>query len=200
MKTRTMNLGLAGMVIAILAALPATAALAKDRDDDRGGREAAHRNDDRDRDRDRGGDRGRDWGREGWHGGVVIGIDPRPRVVERWVPGHYETRIEHVLVDDGHYMTQTAQVLAAPGRYEDRYIPAVTRTWRDRYGRQHVEIVSPARVERVWMAPLYETRATQVWCPPRYEDRSTSVWVPGYTVADATPRRTGFSISGIFGW
>lgn len=82
------------------------------------------------------------------HGGgsVVVG--------GRWVPGHYETRIETV-------------------------------------------VVSPARVEKVWVEPVLESRVRNgkevlvevspgyfkyVECPARVETREVRTWVPGYYV------------------
>lgn len=88
----------------------------------------------------------------------------------RWVEGHYVTREERVMV--------------SPGHYEERHIPAVYETRYDHCGEPYRVLVHPARCERVW-------------CPPRYETRVTRVWVPGCweeaPVYHAAPRRdSGF--------
>ncbi|MBN1256508.1 MAG: hypothetical protein JXA52_02245 [Planctomycetes bacterium] len=71
-----------------------------------------------------------------------------------WIPGHYETRIEQVLVE--------------PGHYETIVIPAKYVTYYDRERRRQSVIVEASRKERVWVEPVYEPRAVQVWVPGYY--------------------------------
>ncbi len=181
MKAKTNQLGMLAIVMGALVALPAASAWAGDRDD-HGDRDGRH-------------------GRPDGHGGfsVQFGLG-RPGVVQRWVPGHYVTRIERVLVEEGHYETRTEQVLVAAGRWEDRCVPAVVETHRDYRGRVYTIVVAPARTERVWVPPVYETRVTRVWCPPRYEDREVRVWVAGCYVAEPVRERPLIALRGVFGW
>jgi hypothetical protein len=91
------------------------------------------------------------------HHGPAIILDgffrPAPRVERRWVPGHYETRTERVLVREGHF--------------EKRWIEPVTETRRDYHGRPYTVLVRPGRCEKVWVPPQYETRCVRVWVPDR---------------------------------
>ncbi len=164
MKTKKIHLTVLGMVIAVLAAMPAAPALAGDRDDDRdGGRQNALRH-------DAGADRG----------GVIFHLG-FGRPAPEQAPGHFETRIERVLVEEGHFVTQTQQVLVSEGYWEDRYVPAVIQTQR-KHGRLYTVVLAPARAERIWVPAVYETRTTRVWCPARYEDREVRVWVPAVCI------------------
>jgi len=88
--------------------------------------------------------------------GIVIGgfFAPRPAVERTWVPGHYETRTERVLVE--------------PAHYETRRVREVTETRYDYYGKPYTVLVRPARVERVWVPARYETRCVRVWVPGHY--------------------------------
>ena len=87
--------------------------------------------------------------------GVSIGAPVRvaPVVERRWVPGHYETRIETVLLEAEHY-----ERVWAPPLYETRY------TWN---GRPYTVCVR-------------EGCYRNVLAPARYGSRETAVWVPGH--------------------
>jgi hypothetical protein len=94
--------------------------------------------------------------------GIFLGAAPRAD----YVPGHYETRTDTVLV-------------------------------------------APERIEKRWVAPVFETRYnadgtpytvkvcdgywTTVNLPARYETRVVQVWVPGYYASSPGPR-VGFGL------
>jgi|SRR6185295_165987 len=80
------------------------------------------------------------------HVDVGVGIGVAPSYSE----GHYETRIERVLV--------------SPEHYERRWVDAVVET---RYIRGR-----PQRVE------IHSGYYTDVFVPARFEERRVSVWVP----------------------
>ena len=100
------------------------------------------------------------------HGGVDIRVGggdryapaPAPVVVQQG--GHYETRYETVMV--------------APERCERQYVPPVTETRRDIYGRPYTLMVR----EGYW---------TEVKCPARYEQRAVQVFVPETVVYQPPP-------------
>ena len=105
------------------------------------------------------------------HGGIRLSfggpVYPAPVVavpaVERqFVPGHYESRTETVLVEAAHY----ERVYVAP-IYETRY---------DRWRRPYTVCVRNGYYNDVYV-------------PARYGNRVVSVWVPGYwqEVAVAAP-------------
>ena len=213
MNTQTTNLRLVVTALLALAAMPIASALAADRGpgpgrDDRplmarpggpllGPRDVKGRNDgDRDWDRDR--DRDHDRDRDRHDGRLDIRLGSIPHVApQRMVAGHYESRIQRVLVEPGHYETRTEQVIIREGRWEQRHIPAVVGQRLD-CGRLVTVVITPGRIERVWVPPVYETRVTQVWCPPRYEDRVVRVWVNDYSIQEQSPIRS--SITFRIGW
>lgn len=86
-----------------------------------------------------------------------------PAAERLYVPGHYETRYETVLVE--------------PSRVERRWIPDTFETRVDRYGRTYSVLIRRGYWEEYSL-------------PPRYENRAVSVWVPGYyqDVPVASPR------------
>lgn len=91
-----------------------------------------------------------------------------------WVPGHYVTTTERVLVSEGHYDTKVI-----PARYE----------WRRHHGHYDRVCVEPERVVKVWHPAEYENRTVQTWVPGCYK-----------TVTDTHYHRTrpSISIGGIF--
>ncbi|HEY3321748.1 MAG TPA: hypothetical protein VGP72_14855 [Planctomycetota bacterium] len=94
----------------------------------------------------------------GWHRPAPVVF--APPVVERdWVPEHYETRMEQVLVEAGHY--------------EKQWVSDTREFRRDRWGHGY----STAR-SGYW---------TEVYVPARYETRTVSVLVPGYYRDVAAP-------------
>lgn len=122
------------------------------------------------------------------------------QTIRRWIPATYETRIQRVLVEPGHHEWRTELVCVEPGRYETRYVPAVEEVLYDSRGNAHRIIVTPSRVEKVWVPAKYETRRVQVWVPPRYETRQVRVLVPGRWVTETvrTTRRSGLNLSALF--
>ena len=204
MKTRNRKLGMLVVLVAWFVSLPTATALArnKGRNDnkrpvvtkrnDRNNRRVSRRNNDNRRvSRRNNNNRVRVIVR---FGSVSPGITQRP------VQGHYETRTEQVLVAPGHYEIRTEQVLVEAGHWETRYIPAVLRTVYDSEGRRYTMVITPARTERYWCPPRYETRSIKVWVPARYEIRTVQVWVPGYVSAKTPRARTGFSLFGLLRW
>ena len=117
------------------------------------------------------------------HGRVAIGINlggpsyRAPAVEQRYVPGHYETRYETVLVE--------------PASEQRRWAPDLRETRYDRYGRPYTVVVRGGYWERVCV-------------PARYETRAVSVWVPGYYQACAVPvyerPRPRFNLGAFFGF
>ncbi len=95
-------------------------------------------------------------------------VQPAPVIVQQG--GHYETRYQTVMV--------------APERCERQYVPPVTETRRDIYGRHYTLLVR----DGYW---------TEVRCPARYEQRAVQVWVPDavvYTAPPPPPRRGIFDV------
>lgn len=198
MNAKTVQRTVLGIALAAFVAMPAGNALAKDRDGDRDDarRYAPERRDHDSKPFWRHDDRPE-------RGRVIIQVPPRPVIERRWTPGHYETRVDRVLVEDGHYVDRVEQVLIRDGYWQERCIPAVTEIHRDRHGRTVTVIVAPDRTERVWVPAVYETRTVRVWCPPQYEDREVRVWVDGCYITEPAPapcETTGFSFTSIFGW
>ena len=115
------------------------------------------------------------------------------QTTRRWIPATYETHIQRVLVEAGHHEWRIEQVCVAPGRYETRYVPAVQEVLYDSRGNAHRIIVTPSRVEKVWVPPTYETRRVKVWVPPRYETRQVRVLVPGRWVTETVRTARGRS-------
>jgi hypothetical protein len=96
------------------------------------------------------------------HGGIRISIGGPvypapvvavPAVERRYVPGHYESRTETVLVQPAHY----ERISVAPV-YETRY-----DRWR-----------------RPYTVCIREGGYRDVYVPARYENRVVSAWAPGY--------------------
>lgn len=83
---------------------------------------------------------------------------PPPPPPARWMPGHYETRVERIWI---------------PGRWETVTTPA-------EYGW--------VRHGCRWIYGVVKPPCTrQVWVPERYEYRETRVWVDGYYEAIPGP-------------
>lgn len=138
--------------------------------------------------RSRGRDRSRSSGiRIGGGSGISISFGRSANLLSgdqrRFVPGHYEMRVERVLVRRGRYEWQYQRVLVEAAHYEMRYTAPVTATVYDSYGNPHQVIVRPGRAVKVWVPDRYETRKVQVWIPPVYETRTVRVWVEGYWVS-----------------
>jgi hypothetical protein len=121
------------------------------------GRQAHDR--DRDQDSDRSGFRiGISIGNRGGYGSGLGHQRPAPPPVSHayrhWVPGHYATYSEQVLVHQGHY----DKVWHEPV-YELR-----------RHGNHHDRVlVHPGHWDQVWHEPVYETRVVRKWVPGRWE-------------------------------
>lgn len=138
--------------------------------------------------RSRGRDRSRSSGiRIGGGSGISISFGRGANLLSgaqrRFVPGHYETRVERVLVRPGRYEWQYQRVLVEAAHYEMRHTAPVTETVYDSCGNPHEVIVRPGRVVKVWVPDRYETRKVQVWVPPVYETRTVRVWVAGCWVS-----------------
>ena len=133
---------------------------------------------------------------------ISVNLGGATRTTRRRIPATYVTRIQNVLVQAGHHEWRTVQVVVKPGRYETRYVPAVERVLYDSSGNAHRVIISPSRVEKVWVPPTYEMRRVRVWVPPRYETRQVRVLVPGrwVTATVRTPGRFGLNLSALFGF
>jgi hypothetical protein len=71
----------------------------------------------------------------------------------RYVAGHYEWRLQKVLVE--------------PEHYEQRWVPPVTEMRTDEKGNSYTVEVRAGYYERVLV-------------PARYEDRWVQVWIPGH--------------------
>ena len=78
---------------------------------------------------------------------------PPPPPPQRWVPGHYETRNERVLV---------------PGYWDTVTVPA-EYGWARHGCRQVWVMINPECTRRVWVPERYEYRETRVWVPGRLE-------------------------------
>ncbi|MCY2924438.1 MAG: hypothetical protein NT031_03215, partial [Planctomycetota bacterium] len=91
-------------------------------------------------------------------GGLFGGPVCAPAVEQVLVsPGHYEDRVETVLVEQGHWQKVC--------------VPAVQQMVYDRHGRAKVVTVVPERREKVWVPDRFETRTVRVWVPPVYATR-----------------------------
>ena len=74
---------------------------------------------------------------------------PRCEPARRWIPGHYEVRLERVCI---------------PGYWDIVGEPAACGWARSGWGWRRVE-VRPACERRVWVPERYETREARVWVP-----------------------------------
>ena len=194
MKTRNRKLGMLVVLVAWFVSLPATTALARNKGRNDNKRPVVTKRNDRNN---------RRVSRRNNNNRVRVIVrfgSGSPGIAQRRVQGHYETRTEQVLVAPGHYEIRTVQVLVEAGHWETRYIPAVLRTVYDSEGRRLTVVITPARTERYWCPPRYETRSIKVWVPARYEIRTVQVWVPGYGGAKTPRVRTGFSLLGLLRW
>ena len=79
-----------------------------------------------------------------------------PQVTRRWIPAHYETREERVLV--------------SPERCEKVWVSPVTETRYDRRGRPYTVEVRPGYWREQHIPARYETRVTKVLIPGRWEE------------------------------
>lgn len=95
------------------------------------------------------------------------------------VPGHYEDRVQTVLVEQGHWQKVR--------------VPAVEQMVYDRHGRAKIVTVVPERREKVWVPDRFETRTVRVWVAPVYRTRPVAACGP-VTVAPS------ISIGGRFRW
>jgi hypothetical protein len=108
--------------------------------------------------------------------GGILGSAPR----RHYVPGHYVTEYQQVLVEPGHYEMQTQNVLVEAGHFETKTIPAVTKTVAKPDGSTEVLILQPEQTLKVWIPDRYETQTIKVWVPARYETRTFQRYVPGH--------------------
>ena len=118
----------------------------------------------------------------------------------RWVPGHYQTRTERVLVEPGHHQWRQERVLIEPGHYETNQTPALRETLYDSRGHAHSVVVKPGRTTKVWIPARYEIRKVKVYVPPRYETRQVRVHVPGHWVSSPArqPVRSWLNLGAVF--
>lgn len=79
-----------------------------------------------------------------------------PAIARRWVEGHYETRVETVLV--------------APGHYEREWVHPLYATRYTASGRPYTVLVREGYYREVWAPARYETRATRVWAPGCWQE------------------------------
>ena len=70
-----------------------------------------------------------------------------------------------VAVQTGHYETRTETVLVEPEHRERQYVPRVTETRHDIYGRTYTLLVREAYYQEVIVPARYETRQVQVYVP-----------------------------------
>ena len=75
------------------------------------------------------------------------------RPLQRWIPEHYETRTETVLV---------------PAHDERTFVDAVYEYRTTRFGRTERILVSPAHYENICVPARYETRTVNVLVAGRY--------------------------------
>ena len=150
--------------------------------------------------RSRSGERDRDRASSRLSLGFGFGSDFSNSANRRWVPGHYETRTEKILVEPGHYERRRRRVQVEPGRYNVRHIPAVSRTRRGQRGKKYEVVIQPARTERVWVPSRYKKRKVKVWVPDRYEIREVKVWIPGHWITKParSPGRFWLNLGGLF--
>jgi hypothetical protein len=189
-KETTMNattkLGLLGAALLVMVALPVYGRGPAGRDDgrrgrdrvvDRGGRD--HRSGERDwhRGRDeRRGSRHHDRDDDNLQVRIRIGSGT---VVHSPQPVRYRLVTQTVLVEPAHYETRIERVLVRQGYWQERVIPGRREYVRDSRGNLHEVQVTPDRVERVWIEPVYETRTVRVLVPARYETRTVRQPVGG---------------------
>lgn len=86
---------------------------------------------------------------------IRVGIGGHGHHRGHYVPGHYVTRIERVLV--------------RPGHVERVFVPAVYETRYDRRGRPYEILVCEATYRTVHHPPVYHNRTVKVWVPGHYE-------------------------------
>ena len=124
----------------------------------------------------------------------------RTTTSRRWVPGHYQTATEQVLVEPGHYEWRKQRVLVEPGHYEIRTLPPLQQIIRGSRGRARKILLNPACTEKLWIPARYEMRKVKVYLPPRYETRQVRVWVPGQWVSRPirTPARSCLNLGAVF--
>lgn len=92
------------------------------------------------------------------HGGVGIGFSTGGST---YVPGHYETTTQTVMVE--------------PERYEEQYVPPVYKTILLKDGTQVTVKVSDGYYTKVLVPARYETRVVQVWVPGYYVQSKPTV-------------------------
>ncbi len=74
----------------------------------------------------------------------------------------------------GRWETREQRVCVREGYWTERYVPAVVKVVHPPCGKPYKVLVRPARCERVWVEPAYETRCVRVWVPcdtPPHHDR-----------------------------
>lgn len=91
----------------------------------------------------------------GFNFGRPTFVAERPRVVQQWVPGYYETRTE--------------QVLVSPERHEKIWVEPVYRTERHR-NHLHQVLVAPGYFKNVCIPAQYQTVQRQVFIPGYYKE------------------------------
>jgi hypothetical protein len=79
-----------------------------------------------------------------------------PVVERRWVPGHYETSVQTMLVE--------------PEHIERQWVPPVVETRQDYRGQPYSVQVRPGYYVKVRAPARYETREVQTWVPGYYTD------------------------------
>lgn len=94
--------------------------------------------------------------------GAAVAVEP----AGRWIPEHYDSRDE--------------QVLVAPAHCERQYIPAVTETRYDRFRHPYEVVITPARYTEVQIPARYETRCVKVLVPGCYDAAVTTYARPAY--------------------
>ena len=94
----------------------------------------------------------------GGHGGIWIGGGGGTVVERSYVSGHYETRIDTVMVSPAHYETQV--------------LPAQFQTSVDVNGKLVTLQVAPASTQTLLVPARYESREVSVWVPGFYSDSS----------------------------
>jgi hypothetical protein len=110
-----------------------------------------------------------------------------PAIERRWVPAHYETRIENVLIQ--------------AERYEQSWVPPAYETRYDAYGRPYTVCVREGYYQRLLVPAQYQTREVVVWVPGCWVDvpLAAPVCAPSHPVwprpAPYRPVRSGLSFS-----
>lgn len=88
--------------------------------------------------------------------GTPVYYAPAPVVERRWIPGHYETRVQNVVVE--------------PRHVDRQWVPEVRSTFRDAYGAPY-SVVTSAGYYREFVVPArVERREVQVYVPGFYEN------------------------------